>query len=301
MPIAWLFVLASLLPPATATEAVRDRGVLETAVGMEGVYYLRHRGPAVAALPVDENSPVVLRIAKQTESGDSTIYEIRYLGTKPGRYDLRSYLRYLDGRSPAELPPMIVSVVSVLPADHNGQLDELAYPSLPRAWPYRAVMIAAGGLWLVPLAWLLARAAVRRKPRAAAPATTEPTLADELHPLVEGAIAGSLSAAEQARLELLLVAYWRKQLDLCGCSTEAALAQLRGHPEAGILLEQLDQWLHRRPGSNGEINVAAILRPYREKRGIGPISERRSPERSGKLDSPPFSPAAAAEAKEAPR
>ena len=31
---------------------------------MEGVYYLRHRGPAVEALPVDDNSPVVLRIAE---------------------------------------------------------------------------------------------------------------------------------------------------------------------------------------------------------------------------------------------
>ena len=45
---------------------------------------------------------------------------------------------------------------------------------------------------------------------------------------------------------------------------DAALAQLRGHAEAGILLGQLDQWLHQRPAGNGQADVAAILRPYRD-------------------------------------
>ena len=101
-------------------------------------------GPAVEALPVDEKSPVVLRIAGQAESDGSTIYEIRYLGMQPGRYDLRRYLRRVDGRPLNDVEPIMVSVVSVLPANHNGQLDELARPPLPRAWPYRAAADPGG-------------------------------------------------------------------------------------------------------------------------------------------------------------
>ncbi len=267
MAITWFLVLAGILPGGASAAAGagpgRELGVLETAVGMEGVYYLRHRGPAVEALPVDENSPVVLRIAEQTESAGATICELRYLGMKPGRYDLRSYLRHVDGRPAADLPPIMVSVVSVLPANYNGQLDELARPPLTRAWPYRLLLIIAAGLWLVPLGWLLARAIVRRKPRTAALPQTEPTAADQLRPLVEAAIAGTLPPAGQARLELLLIAYWRKRLGMSDCTTQSALAQLRGHAEAGILLGQVDEWLHRRPAGNIQADVAAILAPYR--------------------------------------
>ncbi len=118
-----------------------------------GSHSLRHRGPAVEALPVDEKSPVVLRIAEQTESAGSTIYELRYLGMKPGRYDLRSYLRHVDGRPRRTFGPIMVSVVSVLPANYNGQLDELAHPPLhaglalpPAADPRGRLVARAAGL-----------------------------------------------------------------------------------------------------------------------------------------------------------
>ena len=116
-------------------------------------------------------------------------------------------------------------------------------------------------MWLVPLGWLLGGAIVRRKPRTAALPQTEPTAADQLRPLVEAAIAGTLPPAGQARLELLLIAYWRKRLGMSDCTTQSALAQLRGHAEAGILLGQVDEWLHRRPAGNIQADVAAILAP----------------------------------------
>jgi hypothetical protein len=87
---------------------------------------------------------------------------------------------------------------------------------------------------------------------------------------VEAAIAGSLAPAGQARLELLLIAFWRQRLGLADGTVEAALAGLRGHAEAGILLGQLDQWLHQRPAGNGQADVAAILRPYRDAAPIEP-------------------------------
>jgi hypothetical protein len=277
--IAWLLVLASVLPAAASFGGSDAGDTLETVVGMEGTYYLRHGGSAVETLPVDENSPVVLRIADVVQDASSTICEIRFIGMKPGHYDLRDFLRRVDGQRLTDIGPIVATVRSVLPANHNGQLDELARPPLGRTWPYRVMLLAFGGLWLMPLVWLVPRAIVRRRTRPKPLPAREPTLADQLHPLVEAAVAGCLSPAEQARLELLLIGHWRKRLNLAECSTAEALMQLRGHPEAGVLLGQLEHWLHQRP-SDGQVDVAAILRPYRDQKPIDPaeIAAKEAPE-----------------------
>ncbi len=236
---------------------------------MEGVYYLRHHGSAVEALPVDDNSPVVLRIAEAVDDGGATICEIRYIGVKPGRYDLRDYLRRADGEPLAGIEPIPVSIRSVLPANHNGQLDELPRLPLPRAWPYRLSLAVAGGLWLVPVAWLTVRRIARRRGRPKALPAGEPTLADQLRPLVEAAVLGRLSTAEQARLERLLIAYWRTRLDLAGCSVAEALVRLRENPESAAPMAELEQWLHCRPGSC-RVDVATVLEPYRDHPPIDP-------------------------------
>jgi hypothetical protein len=269
VPIGWLIILASALAAAPPPQKVGGDSRVEAAVGMEGVYYFRHRGPAVEALPVDDDSPVVLRIAEAVSDGDATICEIRYIGVKPGRYDLRDYLRRADGGPLAGVEPIPVAIRSVLPADHNGQLDELPRLPLPGAWPYRLFLAVAGGLWLVPVAWLTVRRVARRRRRPERPPAGEPTLADQLRPLVEAAVLGRLSTADQARLELLLIAYWRKRLELTGCSAAELLVQLREHPESAAPLGQLEQWLHRRPGSC-RVDVAAVLRPYRDDPPVDP-------------------------------
>ena len=88
------------------------------------------------------------------------------------------------------------------------------------------------------------------------------TLADHLRPLIEGARAGRLSPARLAELERTLIAYWARRLHLEGRKPAEALEAMRGHPEAGPLLGQLETWLHR-PGPSGEVDVAALLEPYR--------------------------------------
>jgi hypothetical protein len=263
--LGWFLALATAIggAAAPAADVAARRPASETAVGIEGVYYLRHRGPAVEALPVNDDSPVVLRIADAAGDGGATIYELRYIGVKPGRYDLRNYLRRADGGPMTGVEPISVSIRSALPDDHNGQLDVLPCLPLPTAWPYRLFLAVVGGLWFVPLAWFMVRRVVRRKRRPKAPPSGEPSLADQLRPLVEAAVAGQLSTAEQARLERLLIAYWRKRLELTGCSAAETLVRLREHAESAVPMEQLERWLHRKPGSC-RVDVAAVLRPYRD-------------------------------------
>jgi hypothetical protein len=67
--------------------------------------------------------------------------------------------------------------------------------------------------------------------------------------------------ADQARLENLLLGYWRQRLDLEALDPSAAMASLREHPEAGALLRALEDWLHRPPGT-ARVDLDAVLAPY---------------------------------------
>jgi len=252
-----------LVALVTASAFGQDQPALETTVGMEGLYYLRTRGPALVARPVDDKAPVVLRIADVAQDGGSAIYELRYAGMVPGVHDLRDFLERVDGQRLTGLEPILVAVHKALPDNHDGQLVELAVPGLARAWMYRLGLAAVGVLWLLPMAWIVVKRLARRRSAPKPMRAAEETLADQLQPLIEAAVAGQLTTEDQARLELLLIAYWREQLDLSGCSALEALARMRGHPDCGALLAQLERWLHEPPGRH-RVDVGAILLPYRD-------------------------------------
>jgi hypothetical protein len=247
-----------------AASAAHAEEPLTTNLGVEGAYYLRWKGPALEAAPVDDDAPLVLRIADITSDGDSAIYELRYIGSRAGQHDLQKLLRRADGRPLTGMQPILVTVRNVLAENHDGELEDRSVAGIARAWRYRLLLAAAGILWAVPLVWLLARRITRRR---TAPATTvaeQPaTLADQLRPLVEAAVAGRLSTLEQARLERMLIAYWRQRLDLAGCPIEESLARMRRHAPSAALLGKLDEWLHQRPRQQS-VNISEILRPYRD-------------------------------------
>ena len=235
-----------------------------TNIGAEGVYYLRWKGPALEATPVDDDAPIVLRIAGIARDGDVALYELRYIGSRAGRHDLRNSLRRIDGQPLAGMEPIIVTVKNILPEDHDGELEDRAVAGVARAWRYRLTLAAVGVLWAGPLLWLLGRRIALRRARQPEIIEEPPrTLADQLRPLIEAAIAGGLTTLQQARLERMLIAYWRERLDLAGCPIDEALARMRRRPPSAVLLEKLDEWLHQRPGRR-EIDVAEILRPYRD-------------------------------------
>jgi hypothetical protein len=93
-------------------------------------------------------------------------------------------------------------------------------------------------------------------------ASGPPTLAERLQPLVARAAEGKLSRDELAHLERLLLSHWRERLALGDAPMIEAVQRLREHPEGGVLLRQLEDWLHRPPGSV-KVDVEALLAPYR--------------------------------------
>lgn len=235
----------------------------DTTVGMtgnlEGVVL---PGTELEAVPrTDRDTDVVLRVSRVYPHGTAFRYDLEYFGLAPGPHDLRQYLRRKDGSSAADLPPIPVTVTPTLPPGQV-QPNKLEIEAAPRLGGYRTLVIVVGTVWAVGLILLVGSFFFPRR-RTAVEATDRPvSLAERLAPLVEGAVAGTLSRAELANLERALLAYWRKRLRLEAAEPGAAVESLRTHPDAGPLLAQLEAWLHR-PGPAAPVDTAALLAPYR--------------------------------------
>lgn len=256
----WLRLLL-LLVPGSASAA---DPLTETSVGMsanlDGVVLA---GPELQAKKTDDrNTPLVLRVVKTYPHGTDFRYDLEFYALAPGNHDLRDYLIRADGKP---LEPAVKSLpVKVVPLLPPGQVqpNKLEIDKGPPIGGYRTWTIVAIVGWLVGLvaivAWMFTG---RSRPVLAAGVEKPISLADKLRPLVEGAVAGKLNTAELANLERGLLAYWRKQLSLEAMAPEAAIRQLRAHPDAGPLLARLEEWLHN-PGPVAAVDVGELLRPY---------------------------------------
>jgi hypothetical protein len=217
-------------------------------------------GTELEVKPLDDRKvPIVLRIVRVSPHGTAFRYDLEYYGLEAGTFDLKDHLRRKDRSLVADLPAIPVTVRSVLPP---GQVKPHDLESRRSPWlgGYRILLMAAATVWAIGFVALLFWG--RRKLAASHIAARPVTLADHLLPLIEGARAGRLSPASLAELERTLIAYWTRRLHLEGRKPAEALEAMRGHAEAGPLLGQLEAWLHR-PGPSGDVDVAALLEPYR--------------------------------------
>ncbi len=218
-------------------------------------------GTELEALPLDDRAaPVVLRIVKTYPHGTAFRYDLEYYVLDPGTFDLKNSLRRKDGSTINDLPSLQVTVRPILPP---GQIKPhpLVLEGTPFMGGYRLLLVLAGVAWVFGLLAILfvgrrKRLAVRQQEKRVL------TMADRLAPLVERGMAGKLTPTECADLERSLLSYWRRRLQLEDHKPVEAFATLRSHAQAGPLLEQLEIWLHR-PGTAEQVNVAALLDPYR--------------------------------------
>jgi hypothetical protein len=256
--VLWLLLLLA--------DGARGEDQRHASVGMPArINQLVLPGPELEVRPLDDRkAPLVLRIAAAYPHGTAFRYDLVYYGLGPGEYDLRRFLRRKDGSDSADLPPLRVTIDAVLPP---GQVEPHVLDARGAAFlsPYRLILIGLGFLWVLGLLAILFLG--RRKRRLEHAGELKPvTLADRLRPLVEHARAGTMTTEQRAEVERLLLSYWRHRLALDERRPAEAFAALRRHPEAGLLLEQLEAWLHR-PVPAAEVDVAALLRPYqREER-----------------------------------
>ena len=234
--------------------------------GVTGSVTITHSGDAIVAQPDQElTAPLIVRVTDLTPSaadGFPHKYRIDFIGAIEGEHDLRKHLRHRDGSQVDELAPVIVTIVSELP-EHYGT-DLFGTPTRPffTRNHYRFIAWILGTAWIcVPIVFVWKRWLRNRPGPPPTPPPPKPTLADQLRPLAESAMRGELSLDGQARLELLLIAFWSERLNLAALSPAQALAQLRIDPEASPLLLAVERWLHSREGSSD--SITALLEPYR--------------------------------------
>ena len=192
----------------------QDDAQLQTTVGMVGRFQeVKIPGSKLEVIPLrDRDTPLVVRIVRTFPHGTDFRYEIEYYGLEPGVYDLRDYLRRVDGSSAEAVPQLAVEVVPVLPA---GQIrpNQLVAREPPRLGGYQRWLIVVAVGWVAVLLLLIfwrrgsknAGDTVNAQPR---------TLAERLRPLVDRAVAGVATQAELASLERSLLTYWRKTAQL---------------------------------------------------------------------------------------
>jgi hypothetical protein len=251
----------TLFAIALSTASVRAQS--ESAVGVSTkIEALVLPGTELEATELrDRKQPVVIQRLVSYPHGSAFRYDIEYYGLEPGTHDLRKYLKRVDGSTADNLPPILVKVNPVLPP---GQVEphQLEIEKGPRIGGYRIALFILIALWGLGLVAILLSFFFPRRNKAAAAGDRPLSLADRLRPLVEGAAAGRLSQEQLAGLERGLMAYWRKRLRLETTEPGEAMEKLRKHPEAGPLLAQLEDWLHR-PRPSAAVDVAKLLEPYR--------------------------------------
>lgn len=262
---AWLltvFMSVALLASAVAQEP-RTR----TTIGIEGRVVIEHDGAPVEAVEARDDALLLLRVGEveELEDGRQRI-ELLFLARRAGDYDLRDALQFAPDRPVGEaLDPIPVRVDALLPEDHQGDLETIEELEGPGAGGFTTIFRFVLVLWLLPaLAWIFFKWNNRPRPEPVEEIVV-PTLAERLQPLVQAAQRGELDLAGQAKLERLLLGYWRSRLGLEETDAAAAVRTMRAHEEAGELLRTVEAWLHRPEAERAsDAEVAALLDRYRD-------------------------------------
>lgn len=254
---AGIIVLVALCSPAIAEDKRK------TSVGLPArIDQIVLPGSELEVKKLDDRKlPIVLRIVNVFPHGTAHRYDLVYYGLDPGTFDLRDFLRRKDGSSTADVPALTVEIKAVLPP---GQIEPNKLETQAGPWlgGYRLMLIAGGVLWLGGLAAILLVGRKRRAEQARL-AKRPVTLADRLRPLVEEAKTGTLSTTQRAELERLLLTFWQRRLGLENAKPHEAFAAMKQHADAGPLIRQLENWLHR-PDPADSVDVGALLKPYAE-------------------------------------
>ena len=271
---AWavLFATASVLLAGEAVLSGTDdgadsrpvRGMRELrspTVGVRGfIEQIVLPGPKLRVTAQHQSSPVIVRIVHVFPHGRAFRYDLEFYGLEPGEYDLSDFLEPAEGTKAVKLPPLPITIRSVLPA---GQVEPNPLPDgrLPRLGGYRLWMTAAVAVWMGGFAAILL--AGRRKPPVTAPAERPLSLADYLRPRLQQALEGRLSPEHHAELERMLFSWWRMRLGLMETDPAEAMRQMRADPQAGPLLNRMEQWMHH-PDGRKTAELTELLKPYRD-------------------------------------
>jgi hypothetical protein len=251
LTISLMLTLSTSLSAEIPTATVGARGSVKDVI---------IPGSELIAKPLEGDPAMIVQVVNAIPHGDSFRYELMFSGLEPGDYDLTEWMQRKDGTELGSIEPVTVRIESLLPP---GQVvpNELESGWIPQLGGYRNVVAAAVTAWTVVL--LLLIFGWRKKPADTADNTVKPrSLADLLNERLQAGFDNEVQPQQYAELERMLFAFWRRKLSLETLTPEAALTKIKQDKDAGPLMIQLEQWLHR-PDSSKDVDLAALLEPYR--------------------------------------
>ena len=241
-------------------KAAEDKSAFESTVGFPKLIF-QHviRGSKVVAKPItDPAQAMIIRIVETYPHGSDFRYDIEYKGLEPGKYNLADYLKRETGEE--AIPAIPVTIKSLLGPGQIKPGDPPTVSSEFRSYYLPMLLVAAAG-WLGGLLMILFYG--RGKTKRPESHQVKVTVADRMRPLIDAAVAGKLNSKEQAELERVLSSFWSKKLRLGHLPADQLRERLRNHPEASVMLNQIDSWLHRpATDQSNQVDVGKILEPY---------------------------------------
>ena len=205
----------------------------------------------------------MLRIDNVYPHGDGFRYDLTWMAYEPGPHNLMEYLVRKDGSEMSSLPALNVIAVSVL-KNEGSQLNPLQTERNASAGGYRTTLMVGGLLWLIGLGFLISRGWQNRSKKPAAAEDAPITRLQQIEAQLLAAVSQpqSFSPAAKAKLESLIVAFWRDEKQLSHHDPNVAIWTLRQDPDAGPLLAVLERWLYDRP-ERSHFDGNALLAPFR--------------------------------------
>lgn len=215
-------------------------------------------GGEVKVTPRRDSTPSLsVRILEVKPAKDGSRYDFEVQGLDPGSYDLSDFLDAPEGTA---LPEITLEIIAELPPGVPSP-HEIEKGKLPRLGGYRTTMISLGVGWVVGL--LVIVFWKKRQHIDDSGEIIPPTLSERLRPLVVHAAEGSLTSGDRAKLERLVIGYWREQRpEIAALSPAEAMVALRTDPSASPLILALERWLHARDPDTSEAEIGKLLAPY---------------------------------------
>jgi hypothetical protein len=239
---------------------LQDEDNLKVPLGVEQAAIITYSGPGLIVKPFRYGVAVNVRIAQVTEQAGAKVYDVRYLVNREGEHDLTQYLMTDNGAALSGLPSFKVQGDPKLSKELEARVKETEDIGIEVRGHYQATLVALFVFWIL---WLLALIFWRR-PKKPAPTPVKPplTVAEQLSVLLAELEQGGLTAAQKARLEMLLLRCWREGLVPADAPMAEVLAAIARGERTGEALVRLQRWLHR-PGSGvADFEIAAIIRQH---------------------------------------
>ncbi len=238
----------------------RKDDALNVPLGVEQAAIITYGGPELAVKPFRWGVAVNVRIAQVTGAPGGRVYDVRYLVNREGDYDLRDYLTSESGAVLDGLPVFKFHGDPKMSKELEARIKETEQVGVQVGGRYYTKLLVLGFVWLACLYPLV----FWGRPKRAAPAPVVPPLteAEELHGLLARLRAGTLDAAGQARMEMILLRCWRAGLLDGSAPMSEVLAAVARDGRTAADLARLQAWLYRRESTVTIEEIAALVAPH---------------------------------------